>query len=203
MNTARSSIRMASAGVFSALLASSCCIIPVLAILAGSTGMASSLSWVEPARPYLIGLSVAVLGFAWYQNLKVRKETPDCCAAPEKPKFIQSKSFLAIVTVFALAMISFPVYSSIFFAPVESTSKGIDQSKLSMVEFKISGMTCTSCENHIEHAVSKLPGIAKVTASYEESKTIVAYDSSQTSLEQIVEAIGTTGYVITETQLKN
>ena len=203
MNTAKTSIKMASAGILSALLASSCCIIPVLALIAGSTGMASSFSWVEPIRPYLIILSVVVLGFAWYRNLKISKETTDCCAVGEKPKFIQSRTFLAIVTVFALAMMTFPLYSNIFFTSYKNENAIIDTSNLSRVEFNISGMTCTGCENHIEHAVSELPGISEVNASYDKSNTIVTYDSLQTSLQQIQDAIGTTGYRITEIRHKN
>ncbi len=203
MNTAKTSIKMTGAGILSALLASSCCIIPVLALVAGSTSMASSFSWVEPIRPYLIILSLTVLAFSWYQKLNSVKEPEDCCAVIEKPKFIQTKTFLAIITVFALAMMSFPLYSNIFFNQDKSASTNMDHSKLRTLEFNISGMTCTGCEEHIEHAVSKLPGIALVNATYENSNTIVKYDSLQTSLQQIQDAIGTTGYIITEIHNKN
>ena len=57
-----------------ALLSSICCITPVLALIAGTSGLASSFSWLEPFRPYLIGLTILVLGFAWYQKLKAKKE---------------------------------------------------------------------------------------------------------------------------------
>ena len=57
-------------GLLTALASSLCCITPVLAIFAGSSGMASSFSWMEPARPYLIIFTIIVLGFAWYQKLK-------------------------------------------------------------------------------------------------------------------------------------
>jgi copper chaperone CopZ len=188
---------MASAGILSAVLASSCCIIPILALLAGSTGMASTFSWVEPIRPYLIVLSISVLSFAWYQKLKPKPEALDCCAAVEKPNFIQSKTFLVIITVLAVAMMSFPLYADLFFKPDTSEHKTLDQSNLIQVEFEISGMTCTGCETHIEQAVSKLQGIAMVNASYDSLNTIVRYDSIQTSLQQIQQAIGSTGYVIT------
>ena len=62
--------KLMSAGVFTAIAASLCCITPVIALIAGSGSIASSFSWLAPARPYLIGLTIAVLGFAWYQKLK-------------------------------------------------------------------------------------------------------------------------------------
>ena len=57
--------RLLGAGVLTAITASLCCITPVLAIVAGSSGIAASFSWLEPFRPFLIGLTVLVLGFAW------------------------------------------------------------------------------------------------------------------------------------------
>jgi hypothetical protein len=61
------------AGVLTAVAASLCCITPVLAIVAGSSGIVASFSWLEPIRPYLIGLTVIVLGFAWHQKLKIKE----------------------------------------------------------------------------------------------------------------------------------
>ena len=64
--------------VLTATTASLCCITPVVAILAGSTSMASSFSWMEPFRPYLISLTILVLVYAWWDKLKTQKEEIDC-----------------------------------------------------------------------------------------------------------------------------
>ena len=61
------------AGVLSAIAASLCCITPVIALLAGSSSVAANFSWIEPARPYLIVVSIAVLAFAWYLRLNQKK----------------------------------------------------------------------------------------------------------------------------------
>jgi mercuric ion transport protein len=65
MISIRSPGTFTSAGVLSTFAASLCCITPVIALLAGSSSIAANFSWMEPARPYLIGLSIAVLAFAW------------------------------------------------------------------------------------------------------------------------------------------
>jgi len=85
----------ASLGLLTALTASLCCITPVLAFIAGVSGMAAAFSWVEPFRPYLIGLTLVVLGFAWYQQLKPRsaEEIACACEGDEKSSFWQKKSF--------------------------------------------------------------------------------------------------------------
>ncbi len=70
MSTQKISGKFVSAGLLSAIAASLCCITPVLALIAGSSGIAASFSWIEPARPYLITVAIAALGFAWYQKLK-------------------------------------------------------------------------------------------------------------------------------------
>ena len=159
--------------------------------------MSSSFSWVEPFRPYLIALSVGVLSFAWYQKLRKKKASVDCCAKVQKPIFIQSKAFLGIITIFTIAMMAFPLYSNQFLSMTKKMDPVTDQSNMSLVEFTISGMSCTGCETHIEHAVEKLQGVSSVNVSYENSNATVSYDTIQTTLEEIHKAIGSTGYGIT------
>ena len=126
-----------------AISASLCCITPVLALLAGTSGLASTFSWLDPLRPYLIGLTVLVLGFAWYHKLKPQKQIDCNCDTTEKTPFIQTKKFLAIVTIFAGLMLAFPTYAHVFFPQKENTTVDTDQSKIQTAEFKISGMTCS------------------------------------------------------------
>ena len=109
------STRLMGTGLISAIAASLCCIMPVLALIAGSSSIASNFSWIEPARPYLIGVTVIVLGFAWYQKLKTQPVDECGCAVDEKHNSFQSKTFLLIVTLFALLMMAFPYYSKVFF----------------------------------------------------------------------------------------
>lgn len=61
-------------GIIASLGASLCCITPVLAVLAGSAGLASTFSWLDPFRPYFIGLTVLVLAYVWWEKLKPKEE---------------------------------------------------------------------------------------------------------------------------------
>jgi len=188
-------------GLLTAIASSLCCITPLLAILAGTTGLATTFQWVEPLRPYLIGLTIAALGFAWYQQLKPVAQD-DCDCEVTKTSFFKGKSFLGFVTVFAALMLAFPLYSQIFFPNQERQAiSTIDQSQLQTIEFEVIGMTCGGCEAHIEHAVGELQGIAEVKASYESEKAIVKFDSSKTNLEEIEKAIKTTDYKVGEFKL--
>src|SRR5690606_32055212 len=91
--------RLVGAGVLSAVAASLCCITPVLALISGASGVASTFSWMEPARPYLIGITVLVLGFAWYQKLKPRTaEEIQCdCEEDEKKPLLQNYTYLVLI----------------------------------------------------------------------------------------------------------
>lgn len=193
------------AGIIAAIVASLCCITPVLALIGGLGGAASSFSWLEPFRPYLIGFTILVFVFAWYQKLKPRtKEEIECaCEEDEKPSFWQSKTFLLIVTIFALLMLAFPYYSHIFYPKTESKVVIVESGNITEVNFDIEGMTCQGCEEHIKNAVSELPGFIEATANHQTRKATVKFDKSKTTIEQVVAAINKTGYkVIKQEEVK-
>lgn len=184
--------------LLTAITASLCCITPVLALIAGTSGVASTFSWIEPFRPYLIGLTILVLVFAWYQKLKPEKEIDCECETDEKPKFIQSKTFLGIITVFAIIMLAFPYYSSIFYPNTEKQVIIVDKSNIKITEYKIDGMTCASCEEHVNHEVNKLNGIINSNTSYKKGNAIIEFDKTKTNKREIEKAIISTGYKITD-----
>jgi len=198
-----STAKLLSAGVFTAIAASLCCITPVLALIAGSSSLASSFSWIEPARPYLIGVAVAVLGFAWYQKLKPQAVDECGCEVNEKSKFIQSKTFLLLVTLFAALMMAFPSYAKVFFPKNEKASIIVDKSNIQTVELKIKGMSCESCEAEVNHEVNKLPGITKSEVSYENKNALVQFDVSKTTIQEIIDAVNSTGYKVINHSIKN
>lgn len=203
MKFGHSQSKVLGAGVLSAIAASLCCILPVLALVAGTSSIASIFSWIEPARPYFIGVSVAVLGFAWYQKLKPKPIDECGCAVDEKPTFLQSKTFLVLVTAFTVLMILFPYYSKAFFPKHEKQVEAASHETVQTVEFTVQGMTCTACEEHIKHEVRKLPGIVSTDASYDKSNAIIRFDTTKTNIGEITKAIQSTGYAITHSNIKH
>jgi mercuric ion transport protein len=177
-------------GLFTAFSSSLCCITPLLALTAGTGSIAST--WMEPLRPYLVSVSILVLGFAWFRNLRYRKV--DDCGCEQKQTFVQSRTFLSIITVISLLLATFPSYSKFFFdsGPIGDQQ----QEKTKKIELAVSGMTCTSCEIHIEGAVKKVPGVVSVKASYEKGSTVVEFDESKVSQDKIVATINGTGYAV-------
>ncbi len=196
MSTEKTSKNAAYTGLFAAIAASSCCIPPVIALIAGVGGSASALSWMEPFRPFLIGLAIIAIGYAWYNYYRL-KNTDDCdCEIDEKPKWFQTKGFLIGITLFATVSIAFPYYSHIFYPDNKKEVVVVSESDIQTVNFDIKGMTCASCEQHVTHAVNDLEGIVNVNTSYEKASAKVEFDNTKTSKEDIEKAINSTGYKV-------
>ncbi|RZL16833.1 MAG: mercuric transport protein MerTP [Pedobacter sp.] len=192
------------AGILSAIAASLCCITPVIALLAGGSSIAANYAWIEPARPYLIGLSIAVLTLAWYIKLKpVKANGIDCnCETTKKASFLQSKTFLSIVTVFAILMMTFPLYARMFYpkpqikAAIVATIDNRQQ-----VKFTVQGMTCEGCEEHVNNELSKVNGVLTYKTSYANKSSLVTFDKSKVDVKTIEAAINKTGYTAKDYKL--
>lgn len=201
MSTTKSGSKTWIAGLITATVASLCCITPVLALFSGATGIASTFSWLEPYRPYLIGLTIAVLAFAWYQKLKPKKADIDCACEEDKPSFWQTKTFLGIVTALAILLMTFPKYSHIFYPKAEKKQVIIvDKSNILQMKFSIRGMTCEACSETINLALSKAPGVLEYKTDYKDGSSLVKFDNSKTGENDIADAINKTGYKVTDTK---
>lgn len=64
-------------------------------------------------------------------------------------------------------------------------------------KFKVEGMTCASCQAHVNNAVSKLVGVKKVNVSLIEKNMVVEFDENQVDENQIEQAVSKAGYKAT------
>jgi mercuric ion transport protein len=94
--------------------------------------------------------------------------------------------------------VAFPYYSGIFYPNTEKQIIVVDISHIKSTEFKISGMTCASCGEHVNHEVNKLNGIVNSKASYENGNAIIEFDKSKTNETEIEKAINSTGDKVTD-----
>jgi len=201
-NSDKKSNGLLGLGLLTAVTASLCCITPVLALIAGASGMASTFSWIEPFRPYLIGLTIVVLVFAWYQKLKPKKQAEiDCvCEEDEKPSFLQSKMFLGLVTVFAAAMLAFPHYSEIFYPENKAKAQLQLANSVDNLTLNVKGMTCESCNLHVERTLAQLPGYINAKADYKTGTVKVEFDASKSSEKDVEDAVNSTGYKVVDSK---
>ena len=90
--------------------ASICCVLPVVVAFAG-VGSAAFGAIFEPYRPYMIGATVLLLGFAFYRAYRpaaAECAPGDACAVPESHR--RQRPLLWIVAVVAMLLLTFPYY---------------------------------------------------------------------------------------------
>lgn len=198
----KSENRLVGVGILSAFSASLCCLTPVLALLAGTSGLATAFSWLDPFRPYLVGLTVLILGFAWFRVLNPASASGKCeldCSSETQSKipFIQSHLFLGLVTLTAILLLTFPHYAHVFFPKSETPISISESSFTKIIEFKIEGMTCSGCEAPIKNEIFRQSGVQLATVSYLDGNAVITYDSTHTDSERLASAISKIGYTVT------
>lgn len=188
-------------GLLSALIGSLCCILPFLGILGGFGGFASSFSWTEPLRPYLIGLTIGIFALAWYRQLRRPKNNSCDCETNKKKCFWHSSAFLIMVTIFAALVMTFPYYAVTFYPKtIPSGTVLTSQSRVETMIFKIKGMNCESCTREVNSQLAAVPGVISFQTSLKKAQTLVRFDRNQLSENRIRNAINRSGYLVVSTQ---
>lgn len=195
-----------NSAIVTAVLASLCCITPVLAVLGGLSGIASTFSFLEPLRPYFIAFTAIVLGYAFYNAYsknpasrgKPKKKNDiecECETEPlQKKSFINSKGFLWLVAIVAIVLISFPYYSQVFFPQrgkpdYQNTIVTNNTNNIVKAKLEIEGMTCTGCEQSVNYSLKSQEGVISATSSYKTGIAYVQYDKTKVKLEELKKAI--------------
>lgn len=65
------------------------------------------------------------------------------------------------------------------------------------ITFRVTGMTCGGCVIAVRKVLTRLEGVTKADASYEDSRAVVTYDPEKVTVEQMIAAIKTLGYEAT------
>lgn len=76
---------------------------------------------------------------------------------------------------------------------VRNAGYGVQQ-QLASTTFEVSGMSCSSCAQTIEMALSHQSGVIKVTVNFANEKMYVEYDPKKVSPNQLVQAVTKAGY---------
>lgn len=108
---------LAAGGVLGAILASSCCVVPLVLVTLGVSGAwIGDLTALEPYKPYFAAVTAALIGAGfWHVYIKPRPVCEDgsYCARPETA-FI-AKSALWIAAVLVLLAITIGWWAPLFY----------------------------------------------------------------------------------------
>ncbi len=95
--------------VVAAVGASLCCIVPVAVVLLG-VGSAALGAQLEPTRPFFLGLTLVLVGIAFYQVYRPNKDCDpgQSCATPEGQR--RQRLIVWVAAILAMVVVAFPYY---------------------------------------------------------------------------------------------
>lgn len=175
--------------VVSAVVASSCCWLPLVLLLFGVSG-AGIAGAMESYRPVFIALTFGFLAAAFYFTYRPRRaaSTGDCCATahdrcsptgPARPRRFNMLAFNKImlwgVTVLAVAFLFFPSYMGLLLAGRSDAGvTGQGDPLVRQTVIAVEGMHCEGCTVLVEESVEDVPGVLDVKVDYEGKQAVVS-----------------------------
>lgn len=187
----------AAGSVFAAIIASFCCILPIVFAVTGFSVLGASAVF-DAWRPYLLGLTFGLLGLGFYFAYRPRKEqcAPDsACAMPATNR--SGRWMLWLATGGVVLFAGFPYYSGTVAELVlsgTSSAAASESPKLAHASFVVEGMNCAGCASAVENKLKTLNGVRTVTVSVESRKAEIDYDPHATNVSQLEKAIKEAGY---------
>ena len=187
------------ASLVAALVASFCCILPIVFALAG-VGIVGASSFFAAWRPYLLAVTFALLGIGSYFAYRKPREVCEPGSACARPAVNRSGRIgLWIATVFVVGFAAFPYYSGpvadLLLSDGDAQASPAQQAPaVEHISFAIEGMYCPACATNIESKLRNLPGVQKARVSYEQRRADVEYVSGSVSREQFEKVIQDAGY---------
>ncbi len=178
------------AGILSAILASACCIGPLLLVAIGVSSWAALVGryhWF-----FLIG-GMAVLTWAWAKYL--REKTVCHCEHRAMDGRRSGMLTLLIATIMVLGFAGLNVSRYVLAsAPTSAQAQTQVANGLSRVVIPVEGMSCATCEIPVRHALRRIDGVKATHVSAATKTATVDYEAAKTNPEQLIAAINSTGY---------
>jgi mercuric ion transport protein len=188
--------------IAAALAASLCCLGPLVAVVLG-LGSFSLASTFETLRPYLLGLTAALLVAGFYLTYRGRVVSCADGSCQTLRASRASKVMLWLITVAAIAFAAFPYYSGALLkannqSAANQAERLVANSGEQTAIISVSGMTCRSCATTVRLALNKVNGLRSADVSYENKEAKVSYDAAAVTPEQLKAAIESAGYRVTK-----
>lgn len=184
------------------VIASLCCIGPLIVILLGLGTLSFALS-VSQYKPYFLILGFLSMTSAIIMHLRKKSKTCDInCFSVEglkREKYFIGSVALTMMLVYVLALyVLVPAISPAVYASAvdhqtndrDSVDPGGGQAAsgvLRQLELKISDITCTGCALGIEYGFKELPGVVKAQVNPDGTAYII-YNPAKVTKEEVLAA---------------
>lgn len=179
-------------GLVSALLASVCCLGPVLLVLLG-LGSLGFGAVVGRYHWWFITAAILLLSVAWRSYLKEASRCQTASCQMTRGKMTRTVLTLASVVVAIFVSLNLYTYASQS-RRTNAAPASLAQGDVASVTIPVEGMTCFTCELTVESSLKKLSGVQSADAKVNEASAYVSYDPARVSLDDLVSAINKTGY---------
>ena len=176
------------AGILSAILASTCCIGPLLLV---AIGVGSGAVWVGRYHWFFIIGAIAVLIWAWAKYL--REKTVCDCEHKAMVGRLSAILTLLITTALVIGFAGLNI-SRYVFGSLPPGAESRLPNGLSRVVVSVDGLSCVTCEIPVRHALRRIDGVKAAHVSAATKTATVDYEPAKTNPEQLVAAINSTGY---------
>ena len=176
------------AGILSAILASTCCIGPLLLV---AIGVGSGAVWVGRYHWFFIIGAIAVLIWAWAKYL--REKTVCDCEHKAMGGRLSAILTLLITTALVIGFAGLNI-SRYVFGSLPPGAESRLPNGLSRVVVSVDGLSCVTCEIPVRHALRRIDGVKAIYVSAGTKTATVEYEPVKTNPEQLVAAINSTGY---------
>jgi len=176
-------------GILSAIVASSCCLLPIVLVLLGlgSLGIGSVLGrfhWT------FVGVAFVLLSYAWWRYLTEQRRCQTAHCAMEQGQTTRLTLVIASLIVVLFVGVNLSTYASQRSGqPPRGATRGLTQAVI-----PVEGMTCFTCELTVESSLKRLKGVAYADAKVADHAVYVSYNPAQVNLDDLITAIKHTGY---------
>lgn len=182
-------MKAAKAGIVSALLASTCCIGPLLLI---AIGFGSGAAFLGRYHWFFLLGGLAVLTWSWAKYLR-EKTVCDCEHSQMKGRR-GARWTLLLATAIVLGFAALNISRYVFASGPPSAQEQPVAAGLSRAVISVEGMSCVTCEIAVRRALTKVSGVTAARVSVATKTADVDYDPKRTTPAALVAAIDASGY---------
>lgn len=188
--------------ILSAVIASSCCVLPVVLIVLG-LGSLGAGAFLGKWAGVILTVAILLLFVSWWVYLRESRKLRAVALEMKNKRRTRVSLIVATVVIGGLTMLQgysrvMAMWERAILARIET--KGLSLSKplvaegLVRVTIPVTGMDCVTCEAPIERALRNCPGVKTADASIATNSVTVTFDPKKCSVERLVEVVNSTGY---------
>lgn len=206
--------------IISAIVASACCIGPLVVLGLGLGGAwVGNLTILEPYRPIFMLITLAFLGYAFYRIYRKpaaeKCEPGSYCSKPNSNKI--NKISLWTTTILILGLLASPYFIPYIYGKKSNstTTKGILQNpnrsglvcedcapdKIldakkheKVVVLEVPDMHCPACPITVQKSLVQLDGVIKAEADLKSKTARVVFDPIKINVQTLIDATTKVGY---------